>query len=393
MERPFFSSREPPLTQACRPMPRFFASSRLAIGIGLLMAVVAAGQPPGTDPPRPVVESDDSEPPNGLRAEGFYFLDQTGTPVLVPGMSWEELERLRDMRDGVDSRSQAYIFESLEISGSASGGRAELDVSVGLTVEPTGDRRVAVPLRMSTFHLLQVREVTGVDAYWVTVTEDGSGYQLWVQTSERASVKVGLSMSARVERGPPGRIRLDLPEVPSVVRVKVDEPDLNGEVSGRGDEVVQAEPLGDGRTELMVESSGGNFDLGWSAADRGADDSPLLEVDSLVDVRWDGPQDQPTAEVQMTIRNLRGALRPLSIRLPPRSILLEPPTVESGVNAFGDPSGGGSRERATAGRPDPGGRTTSADRLDDGFTAGEHRGVDRVAARVDDPDGGRRVAA
>lgn len=302
------------------------------------MAVAAPGQPPGTDPPRPVGESDDPELPKGLRAEGFYFLDQTGTPVLVPGMSWEELERLRDVRDGVDSRSQAYIFESLEITGSVSGVRAELDVSVGLTVEPTGDRRVAVPLRMSTFHLLQVREVTGVDAYWVTVAEDGSGYQLWVQTSERASVRVSLSMSARVERGPPGRIRLDLPEVPSVVRVKVDEPDWNGEVSGRGDEVVQAQPSGDDRTELMVESSGGSFDLRWSAADRGADDSPLLEVDSLVDVRWDGPQDQPIASVQMTIRNLRGALRPLSIRLPPRSILLEPPTVESGSTRLEVPS-------------------------------------------------------
>jgi hypothetical protein len=338
MERPFFFSREPLLTQACRPMPRFLAPFVFAVGIGLLMAVPAPGQPPGTNPPRPVVESDDSDRRQGLRAEGFYFLDQTGTPVLVPGMSWEELEGLRDMRDGVDSRSQAYIFESLEITGSASGGRAELDVSVGLTVEPTGDRRVAVPLRMSTFHLLRIREVTGVDAYWVTVAEDGTGYQLWVQTSQRASVKVGLSMSARVERGPPGRIRLDLPEVPSVVRIKVDEADLRGEVSGRGDEVVQAQPAGDAQTELMVESSGGSFDLRWSAADRGADDSPLLEVDSLVDVRWDGPQDQPIASVQMTIRNLRGALRPLSIRLPPRSVLLEPPSVESGSTVIEIPA-------------------------------------------------------
>ncbi len=323
-------------------MPRFFTApihrslrrrrhASMAVLGALLMLVampVGSAQPPGTTPPHDAEESEGDSSDSGIGAEAFFFLDQTGTPVMMPGMSWEELERLRDLREGIDSREQAYIFESLVIEGSASGARAELDVTMRLTVEPTGGRRVAIPLQMAKFNLLRVRNVSGVDGHWVTVAEDGSGYLLWVQASERSSVTVELSVAARVEGSPSGRLKFDLPEVPSVVRVEVDQPDLGAEVVGRGDEVVQTESLADGVSRMVVESSGGNFDLRWTPVDRGTDDAPMLEADSRVRVRWDGPQDQPIAEIQMTVRNRRGTLAPFSIRLPPRSILLEPPTLD-----------------------------------------------------------------
>lgn len=379
MDRPF--SLQPPLTQASCCMPRTsalstsasaldrvvridgepkigveptrsrskYAASRcprmlpsrphrglVSVGVSLVCLLLVpfsfvSAQPPGTAPPRQVIDSNRDRPATGVRVEGFYFLDQSGTRVFMPAMSWEELERLRDLRDGIDSRSQASIFESLEITGKASGGRAEMEVSIQLTVEPTGERRVAIPLRMASFNLLRVQEVSGVDRHWVTVAEDGSGYLLWLQTATRATVKVKLLVAARVDQGISGKLQFDLPEVPSMVRIEVDQPDLAGEVVGRGDEVVQSERVTDGPTQLTVESSGGNFELRWSPVDRGTEDAPLLEVESRVNIRWDGPQDQPIASIQMTIRNLRGSLTPFAIRLPPRSILLEPPTVEAGT--------------------------------------------------------------
>ena len=342
---------------------------------------------------------------SGLRPHAFFFLDQTGTPVMMPGMSWEELDRLQGIREGLAPAGKPFIFESLEIDGVARGARAEVDVRLRLTVEPTGDRRIAIPLKMSGLFLLEPasmrprvtsdresqadseagdseagdseagdseapeteasgdeprtdeprtdeisgdgvgpptddtgaddrlggESISGVEGYWVTAADEGGGYVLWMQTSSRVTAELGLRASSRVEGGPSGRWRLDLPEVPAAVRLRVEQPDLRGEVVGRGDEVVRSESLDTGGTELAVESGGGNFELRWSPRDRGGEDSPLLEADSNVVVRWDGPQDQPIASIQMSIRSLRAGLVPFTVRLPARAILLEPPTVRVGT--------------------------------------------------------------
>ena len=55
--------------------------------------------------------------------------------------------------------------------------------------------------------------------------------------------------------------------------------------------------------------------------------SPIYELDSRTTVRWDSPQDQPTASVRFDLNNLRGAVKEFSLKLPVNAVLLDAPVV------------------------------------------------------------------
>ena len=309
----------------------------------------AAGQSPGTDPPKASLRPGDDESDAALKVDAFLFLDAAGTPVMMPGMSWEEIDRLKNQQSGIDASTQGYVYQSLEIEGEARGNRAELGVTLRVSVEPTEGRPTRVPLRMRNFRLLEEAEVEGVDWHELTVAPDGSGYLLRVRSEGRVELTLRMRMSARVEALPSGSMKFDLPEVPSsLVSIRVGARSLQGEVLGRGDEVVRAEDAPSGGTRMLVESGGGEFTLRWSPVDRGSDDAPLLDVESRITLSWDDPEGQPIVLVQMTVRNLRGPISSFEFRVPRGAFLLDDPTVQEPTGSMIEVSGvagdtGGSR--------------------------------------------------
>ncbi|WP_345319274.1 hypothetical protein [Novipirellula rosea] len=314
-----------------------------------MLVVVFAGfspkvhaQGPGSEPPRSILQSgSDTESASGgsqLRVKGFLFLDQSGVPVLMPGTTFEEIERLQNLEAGVDSRSQVFDFQSLEITGaasqgitgSASPGRAELKIVIRLTIDSTAGRMVAIPLRMRNFFLLGPPDVSGLDEYRMTVSGSDSGHVLMVKTNRRREAVVTMNVAARVEPGPNHSLQFQLPDVPSIVRITTDDEQFTGEIVGRGDEVLQTERSAANLAEFVIESGGGVFTLRWGKRDRASDGSPLLEIDnSRIVVQWDTPQDQPIASCQMIIRSVRGTINALKLRLPENAVLLDTPTLGS----------------------------------------------------------------
>ncbi|WP_372715519.1 hypothetical protein [Novipirellula sp.] len=308
--------------------------------VGLSQTLLAQG--PGSEPPRGILQSSsDTESASGssqLRVKGFLFLDQSGVPVLMPGTTFEEIERLQNLEAGVDSRSQVFDFQSLEITGAASQGitgatspgRAELKIVIRLTIDSTAGRMVAIPLRMRNFFLLGPPDVSGLDEYRMTVSGSDSGHVLMVKTNRRREAVVTMNVAARVEPGPNHSLQFQLPDVPSIVRITTDDEQFTGEIVGRGDEVLQTERSAANLAEFVIESGGGVFTLRWGKRDRASDGSPLLEIDnSRIVVQWDTPQDQPIASCQMIIRSVRGTINALKLRLPENAVLLDTPTLGS----------------------------------------------------------------
>ncbi|WP_345685318.1 hypothetical protein [Novipirellula caenicola] len=324
----------------CRP-GRMAVLAMFAIGFAAFTGAAKA-QGPGSEPPRSILQSSsDSESSTGgsqLRVKGFLFLDQSGVPVLMPGTTFEEIERLQNLEAGVDSRSQVFDFQSLEITGAASQGitgagspgRAELKIVIRLTIDSTGGRMVAIPLRMRNFFLLGPPDVSGLDEYRMTVSGSDSGHVLMVKTNRRREAVVTMNVAARVEPGPNHSLQFQLPDVPSNVRITTDDEQFTGEIVGRGDEVLQTQRSAANLAEFVIESGGGVFTLRWGKRDRASDGSPLLEIDnSRIVVQWDTPQDQPIASCQMIIRSVRGTINTLKLRLPENAVLLDTPTLGS----------------------------------------------------------------
>jgi hypothetical protein len=96
-------------------------------------------QPPGTLPPpeaiRAVadpVERNDSfgGVKSSITPKMFLVLDDAGNPVAVPGMSFEKLDELLQLKDGLQQSARPYLIEALEVRGRVLATLAELTVTV-----------------------------------------------------------------------------------------------------------------------------------------------------------------------------------------------------------------------------------------------------------------------
>lgn len=328
------------------PSPLVFVRCvTVAVGIACCVVPTSIAQPPGTSPPKAALDPESSEDDQGLPIEAFLFLTEAETEVMMPSLTWEEFDRLRNLDTGFSATTQSFVYQTLEIKGSAEANRAELEVSLQLSIEPTAGRWISIPLRMRNFHRLAPPDVSGVDQYYMALGPDEeSGYLLFVKTDKQSDVTLRMPVSARVDQLASAQmLDFQLPDVPAKVEITTDAEGVVGEVIERIDEPITTVDAVDGGTKLIVESVGGDFSVRWGKLSKSNDELPLMEVESRLNVRWDSPQDQPLASVQMTVRNIRGAVRSFQLRLPSGAVVLEPPrlgtsgqTIELGQPRDGD---------------------------------------------------------
>ena len=290
-------------------------------------------QPPGTLPPADVFNKDNpvgqEAKPESLPIDAFLFLSESENQVVMPGMTWEKLQQLIDLEAGYDAKRDQYSYQSLEITGSTDQGRAELEVVFRISVEATENRWISIPLKMGNFHQLAPADVTGVDQYDTRLMPDGQGYQMVVKTDNHADVVLRMLVSSRVETGSQTRsLEFRLPDVPSKVVITTDAQNARGEVMGRGDETAIPTVSDNDHTQFAIESSGGTFSLRWGEL-AGSGKTPLLEVESQIAIRWASPKDSPIASVRTSIRSLRGSIDHFQLRLPPGTVMAEPPLLGS----------------------------------------------------------------
>ncbi len=297
-----------------------------AMFLTLLIASSSSAQPPGTLPPQDVFDRDE----NALPIRAFMFLSEAESKVMMPGVTWEEYERRMNRDSDSDGQRQPFSYQSLTITGSAEDNRAEMEVTLKLSIESTNDRWIKIPLRMDNFHRLSPPDVSGVDEYSMSLESNSSEHVLWVKTAAVGEAMVRMRVSSSVQLQPTRSIDFRLPDVPSQVELLADDRGVEGEVIGRGDETLTSAAKPGGKTTFSIESGGGNFSLRWGKLDRSTDDRPLLEVDSRIDVRWDSPQDQPIMSVRLTVRNAKGSIDGFQLRLPPDSVILDTPRLGIG---------------------------------------------------------------
>jgi hypothetical protein len=287
----------------------------------------AAAQPPGTPPPEKVFEPPaDSEQ---LPIDAFMFLSDSENQVLVPSMTWEQLQRLLANDPQPELDRNAFSYQSLSINATADQSRADLQVVLRAAVQPTGQQWVSIPLEMGNFHQVAPPDVTGVDEYDTRLLPDGGGYQLVVKSDTASEVVVRMRMSARVEQGSSARtLEFRLPAVSARVELTTDTDQAIGEVMGRGDETVVTESAPGSPTIFKVDSSGGSFTLRWGTQSA-TDVDPILESENRISILLNSPQSAAIATVRTTIASMRGSVERFQLRLPVGAVLLKPPQLGS----------------------------------------------------------------
>ena len=337
--RPAFSPAKAPNTKinhifgfdsanAGRLTRRFFACYVLSLYFFLIAAKPSIGQPPGTPPPQNFIGAGSEESEEGVPIRAFMFLSESGNPVVMPSLSWEEFDRYLKLDSGVETSEQKYSYQSLEISGKALEQRAELDIRLKLVVDSTDGGWVNIPIKLGNFHQLEPISLEPAVEAISTVSADNSGYRLLVKSDKRVETTLTMRVSARIDFNANSQsLGFKLPNVPSRVSVEVADTTANAEVLGQGDEIVEVERTDANGVKVTVESSGGDYMLRWGSNRETVESSPIYELDSRTTVRWDSPQDQPTASVRFDLNNLRGAVKEFSLKLPGNAVLLDAPVV------------------------------------------------------------------
>ena len=292
----------------------------------LCFAGALFAQPPGTQPPQGLLDGAREEKDSGVPIRAFMFLSESGNPVMMPSLTWEEFERYLSLDSGLETARRKFTYQSLELTGMATGPRAELSVRLKLAIDSTEGGWVTIPIKLGNFHQIEPISLEPPVEAITTVTSDGQGYRLFVKHDSRVEIDLVMRVSARVDFASNYRsLRFQLPDVPSRINLIVERDTANAEVIGQGDEIVELVNSSDTETALKVESSGGDYTLRWSRSTAAVEPAPIYEVESRTSMRWNSPQDQPTATVRLSINNLRGSVQQFSLRLPPNAILLDSP--------------------------------------------------------------------
>ena len=171
------------------------------------------------------------------------FLSESGNPVVMPSLSWEEFDRYLKLDSGVETSEQKYSYQSLEISGKALEQRAELDIRLKLVVDSTDGGWVNIPIKLGNFHQLEPISLEPAVEAISTSSADNSGYRLLVKSDKRVETTLTMRVSARIDFNANSQsLGFKLPNVPSRVSVEVADTTANAEVLGQGDEIVEVEP-------------------------------------------------------------------------------------------------------------------------------------------------------
>ncbi len=117
-------------------------------------------QRPGTPPPFDAMRqngllrdgTDQRDGSAGLSVEAFVFQNEAGDPIVRPGMTWEDYERILRLQDGQGTASGVHSNFSLSVRGAAADHKATFRVTILVDVDSTEGRWVSTPLRMKNFH-------------------------------------------------------------------------------------------------------------------------------------------------------------------------------------------------------------------------------------------------
>ncbi len=123
-------------------------------------------QGPGTLPPPGLFQESNPWPEQlqGIQPDAFLFQDESNTPVVMPRMSFEEIDRLRKLDRGMRSGDRVSTLERLTVDGTVEPARAQWDADLVIRLEAAAVREMAgravvVDIGFAGAHLIEAAEV------------------------------------------------------------------------------------------------------------------------------------------------------------------------------------------------------------------------------------------
>ncbi|MEZ6090855.1 MAG: hypothetical protein R3C05_23105, partial [Pirellulaceae bacterium] len=247
----------------------------------------------------------------------IYML-RDGSPVFIPITSYREFERHNQAVGNTQTVRPPYTFESIEISGEATQGRAELDVVLKIDMDADFKNEVTIPLEMGNFHRLTPFSIDGLESA-VGSFDKALGSQIITGVPSKPRIEVRAKFAVLVDQAD-SRYQIDfqLPDVPTNLKLKVPQQQPFALIAGATNDAIlrKPEPTDEGKSLIPLESSGGEFTLSWGISQEKTPQNQSLEVEGDWKIDWEDPQQSPRIEVTYKVRNLSGNVQPFEMKIP-----------------------------------------------------------------------------
>lgn len=307
---------------------------RLILSVGshmLLWSAVAFSQQPASpavpepakpaSAPVPASESSTAQVQE-VQPSLYYLKDKEGNLQPVPNFKFEDFEEMVKRKHRVDQTEQTprYSLQSLSISGSVQGNRAELTVKLSILVRD--ENWVRIPLRLDQAVLRGAAQYQGPGQQFLHFEEGGDGYVCWIRGGQTQPHTLTMSVLAPVNTvGDETRLKLSTPRATSSeLRLKVPGDGALGEVSD-GATLLAPSKAGEGGTELTAMGLGGDFELTWrKPGHRSAEAETVLEAVGSILVKIDGRN--VNADARLTVRGYGDPFDHFQVRLPKGAVLI-----------------------------------------------------------------------
>ena len=300
------------------------------LGIGLCQGSAAVAQPPAaegqpmpartTEPPSPQVVPAGPQPAGppveASQLDTFLLRDSKGNLVPVLGMKFEEFEQLLKVKKGLaPPPAPGFTLDSLSITGTASKGLADLQITLSVRVRDEG--WVRVPLAMKTAVLRERPRYQGAGEHFVTFDQAAGGYLAWFQGAGDKPHVLTLHAACNLQTvGEETRLALALPRATeSSLRITTPGPRIEAVLSG-GEGIASVQAKGAEQSEITVLGPSGELQLGWRKSRAAAASGPaLFDVGGEIAVKVES-ETRVSSDAKLRVRSLSAPLEVFQVRLP-----------------------------------------------------------------------------
>jgi len=249
----------------------------------LSLSVVVFGQENGGMPKQLIPEKTPDVLAPGIRSDAIIMRNSAGENIFVPKTSYEAFELF--LRNEGESASTLLSRESLEqmtISISTEPDIAHLKVDVEAQLSEPSQRWLNIPIGLGLVQAIPsiLDEGGNLEFPSIRVSSDSSGYLWKVPPDARLRKRLAFEAVGKLITNSQGQsIRLDIPLVPTTLKLKLPLGAWDLNLDGSGSEVIEPFREIDGMSVAIARTSGGATTLSW-AKKRVVDQVQAIEVES-----------------------------------------------------------------------------------------------------------------
>ncbi len=237
----------------------------LIMMLGWELSQISPAQEPGGMPRLSIPETTPNVLTPGIRQDAIIMRSGMGESVFVPKSKYEDFERYLSSEKNSRMAFEKEALERIDISVNVEQAIARLDITAKTDLAEANLRSISIPIALGTVQAIPTqRPGTAAEFPPVRILNEGAGYVWRLPPGLAGKRELQFQAVSNLRISPQGQsLQLNLPLVPSIVRIELPIGQWELIAIGNGSEVV--EPFQDmgSNTVAIVRTSGGAISFNW----------------------------------------------------------------------------------------------------------------------------------